>query len=120
MKYSEIENYVKVNETCPAHVDEIKESILKNGWTGMPILVSEVYGRLITGSHRLTAIQSICDDDWDYVPDNLGDIAECVDDIIDDFSTQHDVTFDELPFDDLRLLFAGTWVEKFKDELKEW
>lgn len=119
MTYTEIRGCVPVNRTNKAHVRKIADSILTNGWQGMPILTyGDTY--LITGSHRLAALKLLEREQDDYDPDELGDIAEDVTDEINEYCAANDVTIDELPYDSLSDIFAGTWVERYKDELVEW
>lgn len=111
---SEIMYYTPINKTDPRKVSEIIDSITANGWHGSPILVSTSHGRLITGSHRLEALKSL-----DFDPDDLGDVAEDVDDIIDKWCEDNDSTIDDIDHSDLAQIFRGTWVEQYKDEI-EW
>lgn len=120
MTAMDIISYRPINETDAEHVEEIKRSIMENGWQGAPILVSETYGMLITGSHRLAALKDICDTDWDFDMDSLGDVAEPVDDIIAAWCEENDCTIGDLPYDWLSQVFEGTWVEEYKDEIIEW
>lgn len=120
MKATEIMHYSEINETMADHLAEIKESIKTNGWQGAPILVCESLGCLITGSHRLAAIKAIADEDWDFDLDSLGDVAEPVDDIINAWCEENDCTISDIPYDCLSQVFAGTWVEDYKDEIVEW
>ena len=48
------------------------------------------------------------------------DIAEDVSDIINDYCEKNDTYWDEIDFSYLRDVFAGTWVEEYKDETEEW
>lgn len=119
MKYTNISCYAPINRTDPDKVREIAESIKANGWVGAPILITE--GNLITGSHRLAALKLLEEEDWDFNADDLGDIAESVDDIVRDWCKANDRYVDEqFPFDSLQQVFGGTWVEEYADELKEW
>lgn len=120
MKAMEIIRYAEINEVDAAHVAEIKASILTHGWTGAPILVCESLGQLVTGSHRLAALKDICDNNWDFDLDSLGEVAEPVDDIINAWCEGNDCTMDALPYDCLSQVFLGTWVEECKDEIVEW
>lgn len=112
--------YNPINETDAGHVDNIKKSIMRDGWQGAPILVCEAHGRLITGSHRLAALKSIYDNELDFDLDSLGDVAQSVDDILDTWCIDNDCTIDALPYDCLSQVFVGTWVEEYKDEIVEW
>ena len=119
MTATEIMYYCPVNGVDQSRVDDIAESIRVNGWTGAPILVSEVCGMLITGSHRLAALRELADD-IDFDLDALGDVAEPVDDIIEQWCEDNDACIDDIRFDCLADIFAGTWVEQYKDEIVEW
>ena len=115
--YYEISSLPKVNEVNPDKVEKIKKSILNNGWKGAPILYTDM--GLVTGSHRLTALQEIekYEEDDDVLFD---DIAEDVTDIVDEYCGSHDTYWDELDFANLQDIFAGTRVEEYKDEIEEW
>jgi len=118
MKASEILYYASVNDTDKQRVDDLAASINANGWQGAPILVMESMGMLITGSHRLAALKALEDDGFDI--DDLGDVAEPVDDIINAWCEENDACIDDIRFDSLSDVFAGTWVEQYKDEIEEW
>lgn len=117
--YFEISSLPMVNDVDEKKVSEIKESILKNGWKGAPILYTNL--GLVTGSHRLAALREIEEDD-DVLDDDVlfENIAEDVTDIIDDYCSSQDTYWDELDFSNLREIFASTWVEEYKDEIREW
>lgn len=116
----EIINYTPINEAESTHVAEIKASIMDSGWQGAPILVCETHNMLITGSHRLAALKDIYDNEWDFDLGSLGDVAEPVDDILTVWCEENDCTIDEIRFDCLSTVFAGTWVERYKDSIAEW
>lgn len=118
MKAFEIMYYSKVNDTDPNRVHAIAESIRANGWQGAPILVMESFGMLITGSHRLAALEELEDDLFDT--NELGDVAEPVDDIINAWCEENSCSIDDIRFDSLSEIFANTWVEQYKDEIVEW
>lgn len=115
--YFEISSLPMVNDVDEKKVSEIKESILKNGWKGAPILYTNL--GLVTGSHRLAALREIEEDD-DVLDDDVlfENIAEDVTDIVNDYCEKNDMTWDELDFSYLREIFAGTWVEEY--EIREW
>lgn len=117
--YFDISSLPTVNEVDQSKVEEIKKSILKNGWKGAPILYTNL--GLVTGSHRLAALREIEEDD-DVLDDDVlfENIAEDVTDIIDDYCESQDTYWDELDFSNLREIFASTWVEEYKDEIREW
>lgn len=120
MKATELMNYYGINAVDEKRVKEIKESILENGWVGAPILVCESLVCLITGSHRLAALKAIYENDWDVDLDSLGDVAEDVTDIIEAWCIENDATIDDVPYNNLSAVFAGTWVEQYADEIEEW
>lgn len=120
MKAIEIMSYHKINEVDPSRVNEIKRSILENGWQGAPILICESHGMMITGSHRLAALKDIYNNEWDFDLDSLGDVAEPVDDLLDAWCEENDCTISDIPYDCLSQIFAGTWVEQYADNIIEW
>lgn len=113
--YEDIKCLPLVNDVNHDKVEEIKESILKNGWQGAPILYTNM--GLVTGSHRLAALQEIEEsgEDDDVLFEN---VAEDVTDIVNDYCEKNDMTWDELDFSYLREIFTGTWVEEY--EIREW
>lgn len=115
--YFDISSLPTVNEVDQSKVEEIKKSILKNGWKGAPILYTNM--GLVTGSHRLAALQEIEEtgEDDDVL---FEDVAEDVTDIINDYCSSHDTYWDELDFSSLRDIFSGTWIEEYADNIDEW
>lgn len=115
--YEDIKCLPLVNDVDEKKVSEIKESILKNGWHGAPILYTNL--GLVTGSHRLAALREIEEtgEDDDVL---FEEIAEDVTDIVNEYCESHDTYWDELDFGNLGEIFAGTWVEEYKDEIREW
>ena len=108
MKFDEISCYATVNATDGAKVAELAESMKENGWKGAPV------------SHRLAALTAI-DSDAEYDGEVLyEDVAEDVTDEINDYCEREGIGFEEIQFDNLRDVFAGTWVEEYKDEIVEW
>ena len=95
----------------------IKESMLKNGYVGCPILYTNM--GLVTGSHRLQALKEINNTGEGYHILN-SDLAEDVTDIINYFCEANEISWDEIDFSDLGKIFTGTWVEKYKNEIEEW
>lgn len=120
MKVTDIINYLPVNDVDINLVNDIKQSIITYGWVGAPILVSNAHCRLITGSHRLAALQDIYQNNIDIDIDALGDIAEDVDDIIDMYCDNYNCTIDDIPYDSLSDVFAGTRIDAYKDNITEW
>lgn len=115
--YFDISSLPTVNEVDQNKVEEIKKSIVANGWQGAPILYTNL--GLVTGSHRLAALREIeeTEDDDDVL---FEDVAEDVTDIINDYCEKNDMTWDEIDFSYLRDIFSGTWVEEYKDQIHEW
>lgn len=115
--YFDISSLPTVNEVDQNKVEEIKESILANGWKGAPILYTNL--GLVTGSHRLSALHEIEEtgEDDDVL---FEDIAENVTDIVNEYCSANDTYWDKLDFGSLGEIFAGTWVEEYKDEISEW
>lgn len=126
--YYNIKGKGGINAVDQEKVEELKKSILENGWQGCPILI---YGdELLTGSHRLEALKQLADyegdeDIEDKIYDILNDnnIAEEVDDIIDEKIEEYKKDNDDWPtieYDSIGKWLEGSWVEEFKDEIKEW
>lgn len=118
MKYEDIAGYAGINAVESKKVADLVESISKNGWQGAPILVCNM--GLVTGSHRLAALAELSAD-LDYDGDALDqDVAEDVTDEINDYCEREGIGYDEIQFDRLRDLFAGTWVEEYEGQIAEW
>lgn len=115
--YFEISSLPTVNDVNHDKVEALKKSILSNGWKGAPILYTNM--GLVTGSHRLAALQEIEEtgEDDDVL---FEDVAEDVTDVINDYCSSHDTYWDELDFSSLRDIFSGTWVEEYADSIDEW
>ena len=118
MTANDIMHYVEINPTNADRVAEIAASIRENGWQGAPILAIESFQVLVTGSHRLAALKMLDDEGFDV--DALGDIAEPVDDLINEWCAENDTCIDDIRYDCLAEIFAGTWVEQYKAEIAEW
>lgn len=116
MTYEEIRGFAKVNSTEPGKVETLAASIREHGFTGAPILVAAASGILITGSHRLAALELLS---GEMDVDDM-EVAEDVQDIIDSWCEENDATIDDIDFSSLANVFAGTWVEQYKDEIEEW
>jgi len=118
MTYEEIKYCEIINEVDLDKVEEIAKSIKTNGWVGSPILVSN--DTLITGSHRLAALQLLNDrDELDFDMDVAEDVTDIIEAAFEKFENENGYT-PELQYDDLGWIFEGTWVEKYKDEIAEW
>lgn len=116
MTYEEIKGFAKVNSTESDKVDELASSIRENGYVGAPILVAAASGILITGSHRLAALDKLSEE---QNVDDM-DVAEDVQDLIDAWCEENESGIDDIDFSNLSRVFAGTWVEQYKDEIEEW
>ena len=107
MRISEIWYYATVNETDPKKVEKIKSSIIKNGWNGTPILVHSVQCEVINGCHRLAALRQLFEEDE---MDDI-EVAEAVDEIIDRYCEENDITMDEIRH--IEDVFEGTEFENY-------
>ena len=110
-----------INQVDDQKVRQIARSILKQGWQGMPIL--KWGDELITGSHRITALALLERLGYeDYVSEilNNGEVFYDVSDIMEEYLEKNEMEFVDIAYDNLREYFAGTEVEKWKDELLEW
>lgn len=120
MTYNEISFYSPVNMIDWDHARELAESIRTNGWNGHPILVASY--RLITGSHRLAALH-LLEKDPDFDAGDLferDDIAVDVSDVVDDYCEDQECTIDDIPYDYLRDIFAGSWCQEYAETEVEW
>ena len=118
MTYEEIKGYAPVNNIVSDKVSALAESIKTNGYIGAPILVASVSGVLITGSHRLAALEKLENDGeidvWSM------DVAEDVQDIIDTWCEENDASIDDIDFGNLGRVFSGTRIEQYREEIVEW
>jgi len=116
-----------INETDENKVEELVNTILRNGWVGAPILYHTSIG-LITGSHRSEALRVIAEmyDNEDLTEGQKAIVAKIdeddeyaldVTDIVDEWVEDND---EQIEYDSLGRLFEGTEVEKYKDEIEEW
>ena len=120
MKFREIECFEPINEVDENKVNEIAASIKANGFIGCPILICGE--TLITGSHRLTALQQLAEqednDEIDFIGVRDMLVAADVTDLIENALTKN--PHRELDTRDIGWLFEGTWVEEYKNEIEEW
>lgn len=117
MTYEDIKYFVPVNSTDADKVDDLVKDMLENGWRGAPILTAGE--ELITGSHRLAALKKINDmwleDELQECPVVLSEeVAEDVSDILEEKE------IDTIDYADIGSIFAGTWVEQYKEGIVEW
>ena len=112
--FDRIKSMDTINDVDADKMRKIADSILANGWNGAPILYC--LNGLITGSHRLSALL-LLDEEYDI---SEWDVCEDVTDLINDYCEREGIIYDELPFDNLRPVFEGTWIEKYADQIKEW
>ena len=125
MSFREIEYFAAINDVDQNKVDEIKESIKANGFIGCPILICGE--SLITGSHRLTALKQLAEqednDEIDYIGVRdlivAADVTDLVDEAMRKFEEENGYTID-IQFDNIGWMFEGTWVERYKSEIEEW
>lgn len=128
----EIIGFAPVNDVDAGKAAEIAANIKANGWVGAPVLVMASMAQMITGSHRLAALRAIeaeyddaifggDDDAADRLSAILNaDVAVEVDDIVNGYCEAEDETIDSLPYDNLSLIFAGTEIEQYALEIREW
>lgn len=123
MSYYKIKAYPLINDVDTDKVEHLMQSMLDSGWHGAPILFCDTC--LITGSHRLQALKNL-DNMYYDVDSDIQDkidrvlcndaIAINVTDIINEYCVNNDCDID---FSSLGNIFAGTWVEQYKNEI-EW
>lgn len=117
-----------INAVDEDKVNGLVKDMLSKGWVGAPILYHQSIG-LITGSHRMAALNKIEEmyyneelsesqmekaDEIDNNEDYALDVTEIVDEYLDE---NPDTGFE---FDQLGVIFQGTEVEEWKDEIVEW
>ena len=121
IRFKEIQCFEPLNEVDENQVNEIAESIKANGFIGCPILI--IGDDLLTGSHRLMALRKLAEDEnIDTDIENMcvaEDVTEIVGEAIKRFEEENGYTRD-IELDNIGWLFKGTWVEKYRDEIKEW
>ena len=119
MTYENIECMALINDVNSNRVTEIAESIRENGFTGCPILVMN--GQLLTGSHRLAALRQLAEEGFDV--DGLGDVAEDVTEIAAENMRKYEEEngwCPDIDYSNIGWMLAGSWVEKYKEEINEW
>lgn len=126
MTYNQIGSLQPLNKVDADKVAELVADMLVNGWVGCPILVMADSG-LITGSHRLAALQTIAkmveDEEIESALVLSQDVAEDVTDLVEDAFHRAEEETGEMPdmeYDNLGWIFEGTWVDAYKDEIIEW
>lgn len=130
MTYRDISCYVPINPVDENKVDNLVKSMLENGWQGMPILT---YGEaLLTGSHRFAALKKIArmvdSLDLDDAPILDADVVEDVTEIVnenlrkyeEENGEAYDFEYSGIDYSDIGWLLKDSWVEDYKDEIREW
>ena len=121
MRFKEIQCFEPLNEVDENKVNEIAESIKANGFIGCPILI--IGDDLLTGSHRLTALRKLAEDEnIDIDIENMfvaEDVTEIVGEALRKFEEENGYAR-EIDLNNIGWLFEGTWVEEYKDEIEEW
>ena len=125
MSFREIEYFAPINEVDENKVNEIAESIKANGYVGCPILICGE--SLITGSHRITALKQLAEQEDNEEIDYIGvrdlivaaDVSDIVEEAMRKFEEENGYTPD-IQYDNIGWLFEGTWVEEYKNEIEEW
>lgn len=127
MKVKQVMGFRPVNTVDNERVRELVVSMKANGFVGCPILVWN--NELITGSHRLAAINALLEE---YnVTDDYGKAAE-----VEEWEVAEDVTEiceenyarfveengyePEIDYSSIGWLLEGSWVEEYKDQIAEW
>ena len=108
MDYESISNILPINDVDPDLVKKIAES-MSNGWSGPALLYSSAHNMAITGSHRIAAAKLLIDTDESY--GEYDGVVIDVDEYLEDYCEREDITIDQIPFDNLRLIFEGTDIE---------
>lgn len=119
LKFDDIKGLDPINNVEEELVWDLIDSMLEEGWKGCPILIHD--GGLLTGSHRLTALENIAvtNPDTDVLKEYVAlDVTDIVKRRIAELSTD---SFEyDFSYNDLGILFEGTEIEKYKNEIKEW
>jgi hypothetical protein len=119
LKFDDIKHLHSINNVDDELVLDLINSIMERGWQGCPILIYN--GELLTGSHRLIALKNIA-----VLNPNEKVLQEYVALDVTDIVNRRilELSDDEfeygIDYSDLGLLFEGTEIEKYKDEIKEW
>ena len=119
LKFDDIKHLHSINNVDDELVLDLINSIMERGWQGCPILIYN--GELLTGSHRLIALKNIA-----VLNPNEKVLQEYVAFDVTDIVNRRilELSDDEfeygIDYSDLGLLFEGTEIEKYKDEIKEW
>lgn len=121
MTYRDLYNLpaTTINDVIESKVDDLYESMKKNGYVGCPILIYN--GNLLTGSHRLCALDKLYRDGYDEVFD--WEVAEDVTDIVKEHilaREESDGWAPDIDYSNIGWLLEGSWVEQYKDEIAEW
>lgn len=83
-----------INEVDQNKVNEIKESMKKNGYVGTPIFYTEYI--LLTGSHRYEALKQLADEEIE-IEFNPIDLTNLVEEYLAENDETHmDIEFDEI------------------------
>ena len=117
MKFDEISCYATVNATDGAKVAELAESMKENGWKRPPsscaTWASSPDRTASPRSRRSTPMRNTTER-------FLRGRCRRRDRRDQRLLRARGIGFEEIQFDNLRDVFAGTWVEEYKDEIVEW
>lgn len=111
------------HEVNEGKVNELVKDILENGWTGAPVIFFS--GGLLTGNHRTAALRKIAEMYED------GELTEEQEKRMKELDDSGEYCYDaewimeeksgvEWEYDSLGVLFEGTELEEWKDEIEEW
>lgn len=118
MTYNKICGMYGLNKVDENKVNRIAESMKANGFVGCPILVWN--DQLLTGSHRLAALKQLDEEGMDiYDWEVAEDVTDLVEDAFARFEEENGWQRD-MDYSDLGWIFAGTWVEEYKEDIEEW
>lgn len=127
-KADEVLGMAIINDVDTDKVAELEKSMMENGWVGMPILY--MGNMLITGSHRVAALNNIEERYYDMDEKELEQYNRLFEnenvcyDVTESYEAwlekNEDARYDYFEYDNLRKYFEGTEVERWEEELIEW
>lgn len=118
MTYENISYMALINEVNEEKVNMIAENMKENGFVGCPILIWN--DQLLTGSHRLAALRKLDDDGYDVLDwDVAEDVTDIVEAAFENFEEENG-WMREADLSDIGWMLKGSWIEKYKEEIKEW
>lgn len=115
-----------LNDVDSEKVNALVQSLLTNGWVGAPILYCNL--GLVTGSHRFAALHQLdkmLDDaegeEFIKICNILESVAVAdVTEIINNYCEENECSFSDIDFSNIGIIFKGTEIEQYKNEIVEW